>query len=427
MGCPMFEKKVQIQRPTEYPFEELYRPWSWILSSFTNIIIFACLVLLCYALYRRSRSERKTLGKTFFRQVKAEAAIEGGSRVKVLVTGGCGNFGQCLIENLVKDGGYEIHSLDLYIPDEDSRLPGVSSFISADVTDPEAIRLALKETGAEAVFHVAGLIPRVGIKDSTFYHVNKTGTQNLIDACKKLGVARFVFTSTCDVLMSKEKNEILNNVDETWPIPKHSLNAYCGSKKEAEEIVIRANGYEGLVTCSLRCAVVAHYNSLMFHAMLQSRGAYINNGTNKLSLVDADLCSQAHILAEKKLREGKSSVAAGQAYNLAGDSYTTKEIMEYSPDGSDITIWGHPQPISIPKWLISILAIINMFVYFVSGYAPFNAGLDLNAVEFLSHSYTFNSSKAKRELGWGQHPSWQEVVEKIVEEFEEEQETKKKK
>ena len=40
MGCPMFERKEETQRPLEYPFESLYRPWSWVLSIFNNVAIF---------------------------------------------------------------------------------------------------------------------------------------------------------------------------------------------------------------------------------------------------------------------------------------------------------------------------------------------------------------------------------------------------
>ena len=424
----MFEKKAQIVRPKQYPFEDLYRPWSWLLSSFGNIFILLFLLILCYALFRRSRSKRRTIGKTPYRSVKGRSnETTGVDKVKVLVTGGGGSFGQRLIENLVEDGGYEVHCLDLFIPDEDLRSPGVTSFISVDLTDQQALEIALKEIEVTAVFHVAALIPKVGVQDSDLYRVNKNGTQSLLDICKKLNVRRFIYTSTCDVLMSKDNNEVLNDVDETWPPPRKSLNAYCGSKKEAEEMVIKSNGEKGMVTCSLRCAILGHSKSQMFREMLLNRGAYISSGSNKLSLVDSDLCSKAHILAEKKLREGLESTVAGEVYHLAGDSYTVKEIMEYSPDGSDITVWGHPQPISIPKWLINLLALVNMTAYYISGYTPFSAGLDLNAVEFLSHSYTFNSSKAKRDLGWGEHPSWKEVVAKIVDEYEEELETKKNK
>lgn len=421
----MFEKKVQIEPPKTYPFEQLYRPWSWALSSFANVSLLLFLLLLCYAVFRRSNSARRKIGKVSYRRVIIP--LEGKSnagKVKVLVTGGCGCLGRRLITTLVEDGGYEVHSLDLFIPVEEDRSRGVASFISVDVADQQALEIALNQVNFEAVFHCAGLLPKVGVKTADFYHVNTTGTQILLEICSNRSISRFVYTSSCDVLLSSKKQEVLNNVDETWPVPETSLNAYCGSKKEAEELVLKKNGHNGMVTCSLRCAIIADSKSLMFRELLLNRGAFIGKGMNMHSLVDVDICARAHILAEKKLRDGIESSVAGQVYHLAGDSYSVREMMEYSPDSSDITIWGHPTPISIPKWLSIILAIFNMSSYSVTGYTPFSS-LDLNAVEFLSHSYTFNSNKAKQQLGVEFHLSWKEVVQKIVDEYEEEIEAKK--
>ena len=424
MGCPMFEKKFQIAPPKSYPFETLYRPWSWIISSSANLSVFLLLLFLCYALFKRSRSARRAIGKAQYRSVTVEATKDT-DKVKVLVTGGCGCFGQRLIHNLVETGNYEIHCLDLFIPDDDARPAGVSSFIAVDLSVREALEIALKQVQVDVVFHVAALLPKVGVTNADLYRVNRNGTQNLIDFCKLMNVRRFIFTSTCDVLLSNDKNETLDNVTESHPLPSKSLNGYCGSKKDAEKIVIDSNGQNGMTTCSLRCAVVAHPRSLMFRELLLNRGAFIGNGLNKLSLVDADLCAMAHVSAEKKLRDGEA--IAGQVYNIAGDSFSVKELMEYSCDDSNITIWGHPKPLSIPKWFAKVLAVINMSVYYAIGYTPLSSGLDLNAVEFMSHSYTFDSSKAKRELVWEGHPSWKEVVEKIVDQYEEELETKKRK
>lgn len=431
MGCPMFEKKVQIQTPTEYPFIEQYRPLSWIVSSSANIAIFLILMLICYALYKRSKNQRKGLGKTPFRMVKGdqkEGITEGDRLVKALVTGGCGCLGKRLIQALVKDGGYEIHCLDLFIPEEESRPSGVTSFVSVDIGDRESLELAMDQLGElDVIFHVAGLIPKVHTRDSDLYQVNKSGTQYLLDICKANKVKRFIYTSTADVLLSNNKKDVLDEVTESWPVPKVSLNAYCASKKEAEEIVIKSNGHNGIVTCSLRCASLGHPDSSVFRELFHIRGMYIGNGMNKHSAVDIDQCALAHVLAEKKLREGAESPVAGAIYHLSGDSFTYKELMEYSPDDSGVTIWGQPRPLSIPKWVFTVLAFINVATYQLTGYAPVSASVDMSSVHFLSLSYSFNGKKAMKELGWPEQPSWKETVEKIVNEYEERLENKKSK
>jgi sterol-4alpha-carboxylate 3-dehydrogenase (decarboxylating) len=50
-------------------------------------------------------------------------------------------------------------------------------------------------------------------------------------------------------------------VDETYPYPKKPVNAYNGSKAEGEQVVIAANGKGGLLTVSLRPAIVYGYVS----------------------------------------------------------------------------------------------------------------------------------------------------------------------
>ena len=427
MGCPMFERKAVIQRPVEYPFEELYRPWSWALSSISNLIIFALLILLCYALIKRYFNNKKEIGKLSYRRVINENVSDvTESKVRVLVTGGCGSLGKRLVQNLIKDGGYDIHSLDLFIPDEEDRISGISSYISANITNPEDVLLALRQTKVEAVFHVAGLISKVGTKDSDLYHVNQTGTEIIVNVCKEVGVARLIYTSTCDVLMSGDRNEILDNIDEMYPLPKESLNAYCGSKKGGEKIVLKANS-DGFNTCSLRCSIIGSPSSVMFEALLHNRGAYVGDGTNKLSFVDVDMCAQAHIQAEKKLRDGMTSIAAGQVYHIAGDSCTIKDIMSYTLNGSIDTIWGFPPPFSISRWIATFIAVLNVMCYQVAGYAPFHSGLDLSAVDFATRSYSFNADKAHRELDWPTQPTWQDIVQKIVREYHEQVEAKKTK
>ena len=345
------------------------------------------------------------------------------SRVSVLVTGGCGALGKQLLRNLVEDGGYTVHCLDVRIPDEADRIPGVSSFISADITMVEDVNLAIKETTPEAVFHVAALIPRVDTSDSDIHQVNHRGTEFIVNACKRMGVSRLVYTSSYSVIFSCQKYEKLHDVTEAYSLPQQSPNAYCESKKKGEQAVLNANGSD-MVTCALRSAAIIGLDSCLWKTLIQGRTDYIGDGHMRLPLVDVNFLAQAHLLAEKKLRAEPSSIIAGKAYNIAGDSPSFKELNSYSPDPNSVkTIYGYDKPKSIPKGLVVALSWLNKGVYHLTG-SVFIQGLYPSSLDFLLTSVVINSEKSRKELGLGEYPSWQETVERLVQQHKEKQQQK---
>ena len=410
----MFERKQETQRPLEYPFESLYRPWSWVLSCFNNIAIFAVLFLLVYALFRRARSRGKR--KTMYRKVVVNQEEEGSGKVRALVTGGSGCLGGELVRCLIQDGGYTVYSMDLTIPDKSKRHPAVAAYLQLNILDTEELEIALRDVAPEVVFHVAGLIPKLGIKDSALYAVNETGTVNIINACKLVEVKRLLYTSTTDVVMSRDPGQVLDHADETTPYPSVPLDAYTGSKMNAEKAVVKAND-ESLLTCCLRPSPVAAVDAVMCHPLLTEEAGYIDDGTNEMTIVPIGACARGHILAEKKLRKGVSSIAAGRVYNLCGDDvFKTRDFMSYSLEkDSDKTIWGHPKPRSYPKWLITVVAAVNQSLYYLTGLS-FSPYLTLANIGFITRSYNFSNSRAHEELGWETLPGWRKIVEDLVQE-----------
>ena len=413
----MFEKKVALKPPTEYPFQSLYRPWSWILSSFSNVAILALLFILAVALYRRRKAKERKEKFTYRKVViNKESKEVKGSHVSVLVIGGCGNLGQYLNRGLVEDGGYIVHSLDLYIPSEDAMVPGVSSYIRADICSPEDLSIALKETRVETVFHTAGLIPSVKTRNTDLFRVNSDGTRNVINACKTAGIKRLIYTSTCDVVLSQDKNQVVDMADETYPYAKDPLNAYAASKAEGEMIVLGANSV-AMATCVIRPSIIASPYSALCYGLLTSRGGYIGDGTAQQCIVEAGACANGHILAEKGLRERKEEIG-GEIFQLGGVAYQWEKLSNFGLDESGYTAWGHPKRSSYPKWLVKLVVLFNVLLYNLTDYCPINQYLDVESVEFISRSYTFSSEKAKRVLGWPEHPPWEEVVLGVIDEFE---------
>lgn len=424
----MFERKEELVRPIEYPYEHLYRPWSWALSSFSNIFIFLSLLILLIVCLRRRRSSKHK--KVHYRKltVRDVSKEDSSGKVCTLVTGGNGCLGKALIKALVEDGSYLVYSTDLTIPSEDRQHPGVCGYLQMNLLDTEELAIAMRDIRPQVVFHMAGLMPRVDISDSDLYQVNEMGTRNIIEACKCNGVSRLLYTSTADVLMSSDPNQVLDEVDESTPLPDSPLNAYTGSKMNAEKAVIAANGEGQLLTCALRPHAVIGADSYMGSFFLSSRAVFIGSGKNKMNFVPVGACVRGHILAEKKLRAGPNSIAAGRTYHLCSDdSFEIREMLGYSPDkDSDITIWGFPPPRSYPRWLVMCAAVFNKVLYQLLG-TSISSSLTVTNIDFLTRNYTYSNTRAHKELGWEKLPSWQEIVEDVVEEFEKMEESRKNK
>ena len=114
--------------------------------------------------------------------------------IRVLVTGGTGFIGQHLVSALAARGR-QVRVLDLRPPTVAE--PQVE-YIAGSVLDSGLVDGALYDV--EEVYHLAGLpgmwIPR---KDD-FYAVNCHGTEVVIAAARKRGVAHFLHCSTESIL-----------------------------------------------------------------------------------------------------------------------------------------------------------------------------------------------------------------------------------
>ena len=423
MVCPMLNRRPPPERPVDYPYESLYRPWSWVLASFSNLFLFAILGAMVFVFYKRWKAG-KGKNTVSYRKVevkKRDTEIEG--KVNVVVTGGNGYVGRRIVKYLLQDGGYEVHSLDLWIPDEKDRNLEVCSYIQADVTNLDDLNIALREaSGVEAVFHVAGIVPhRVGFSSADYHRINTTGTENVIKACHECGAKRLIFTSIVTVVLSKDPTQVVDGADESYPYPDNPLNAFVASKGAAEKLVRAANGKNGLLTCVLRPGVLygGSGNPLM-RALANGGGAYPTRDY-VFGLAPIEATARAHILAEKKLHtEGKESIAAGKAYNLClEEKISERTLQEYAAN-----VTGNPPPQSLPAWLFTLHGYVNDIVFALTRMAPFGPTITAMSMQFMVNN-TFSSARAHKELGWEEFPPWQDVVKQLIEDCREEQEAKK--
>ena len=415
MVCPVIDKNPQAAAVYDYLCEAIYRPWSWLLSSSTNLLLFSALVGLAWMLYKRRKAHGRRHPVTY-RSVEVNKSLlesEEPGKVNALVTGGSGMLGKEIVRRLIQDGGYKVHSLDLFIPEEEKRDSEVCFYIQADITNFDDLLMAAK--GMDVVFHTAAILPTVmGAKDSDFDVVNVKGTENVIAACKECKVKRLVYTSSIDVVVSKGQQGV-ENADEDYPFPKHPLNAYVGTKQDAEKAILSANSDSGLATCAVRPGGILEF--IIRHKI--ERPVFIGKTRRILPVVSSADVAVVEIQIDKLLSE-KSKVAEGKVFILAtniGEGELVEAVVNELNDCQRIE--------TISFVLLSLLTYINVTIHYLTGVAPlspFMTTMVLDFVKLKSHPGV-SSARAERELGWKPTP-WKELVKKLVKEFKETKKTK---
>jgi nucleoside-diphosphate-sugar epimerase len=171
-------------------------------------------------------------------------------RPSTLVIGGAGNLGRRIIACLLERGASCVGSFDLVAYAGD----GADRVVSAcgDITDADALARAM--VGVKTVYHTASIIDIRPVPSLRMHHVNVTGTECVIEACKAAGVGALLYTSSLEVVSGCNEKGVtrkLDGVDESVPVPaKHHL-PYANTKAYAERLVLAADSTD-LRTCSIR-------------------------------------------------------------------------------------------------------------------------------------------------------------------------------
>lgn len=171
--------------------------------------------------------------------------------MKVLITGGCGFIGTNLIKYL--DGkGYSLRVIDNLSAGNKQYLETLSlnetpELITEDIRNKEAVNKAV--AGIDAVVHLAAHTSVVESLENPgeAWDINVNGTLNLLEACRRKGVARFIFASSNAVLGEQPPP------NDELKIPQ-PLSPYGASKLAGEALCSTYYHSFGLKTVSLRFA-----------------------------------------------------------------------------------------------------------------------------------------------------------------------------
>ena len=257
--------------------------------------------------------------------------------MKVAVTGGTGFLGRYIVDRLVADG----HRCRCWHRASSDRggFPGtgVIEWVEGDLADPASMPRLVE--GCEAMVHGALHRPGAGFRGGEgdpvrFAELNVIGTLRLIEHCRKAGVGRFVFISTCavhEVILEDRK------LDEAHPL--YPLSHY-GAHKAAIEKFIHSYGLgSGYDICSLRptgiygLATPARDSKWYDLVRAVARGEPVRSSRGGKEVHAADVAKAVALLLT-------ADGVAGQAYNCYDRYVADQEVARIAREmtGSDSVI-----------------------------------------------------------------------------------------
>ncbi len=159
----------------------------------------------------------------------------------VLVTGGAGFIGSNYIEDLLKNSNTKVVSIDnlsLDIKNADKKINMKSfvdnknfTFVQGDIKDKVLVDEVFAKYKPEAVIHFAAKADARYAVDHPYEYIdtNITGTLNLLEASKNIGVKKFIFISSSSVYGNKNKVPFEESMQSDY-----SISPYGASKKAGE-------------------------------------------------------------------------------------------------------------------------------------------------------------------------------------------------
>lgn len=298
---------------------------------------------------------------------------------RALVTGATGFLGRALCRAL-KSRGMFVRGAARH-----SSTGPWDEFVCFDLRHPE-LPLTLTR-GVDTIFHLAARVHVLEEQDDDdYFRVNVEGTRRLLDAAECSGVARIVLFSSVKAL--GDGGEALVGDDSAAP----PNTAYGRSKREAERLVLEG-GTGRLHTAVLRPSLVygpGWQGNLrrMFQAVRAGRFPPLPEMGNRRSMVHSEDVAAAAILAASR------PLACGRTYILAdGEAYSTRRVYE-----AMCHALGRPVPSwQVPARVLHMGAELGDFLRrHGAGSFPFDSA----ALHRLIGSAWYDSTRARRELGW---------------------------
>lgn len=302
--------------------------------------------------------------------------------MKVLVTGGSGFIGSHVVDKL-REKGVQVRIFDMIMPTFRQDV----EFFRGSLLDLESLRMAMNSV--DAIFHLAAVADVKEVYEDPYYaeSINVRGTINVLEAARRHRVNRVIYGSTTWVY----SDTLLEYVNEDTPLlaPSH---LYTATKITSEYYCQAYAKLYGLEFTILRYGIPygprardgAVVPIFVKKALSGEPLTIAGDGSQYRNFVYVEDLAEGNVLALR-------AVAKNKIYNLDGsEKVTIKQIAETIKK-----ILGDVKIQSVPE----------------------RPG-DFKGKEV-------SSERAKRDLGWEPHTSFEEGVRRYIQWYKEREERKK--
>jgi dihydroflavonol-4-reductase len=310
--------------------------------------------------------------------------------VRALVTGATGFVGSAVARRLLRDGH---HVRVLARAGSDRRnLQGLDvEVVEGDLTKPSTLLPACDS--CDALFHVAADYRLWAPDPSELYRANVDGTRAILEAARRVGVPRIVYTSSVATLGIPKDG---TPGSEITPVSVDDMIGHYKRSKFLAEEEARKFAAEGLPIVIVNPSTpIGPYDikptptgRVVRDAMAGKVPAYVDTGLN---IVHVDDVAEGHWLAFER-------GVVGERYVLGGFDMSLREVLTEIAD----IVGRSPPKIRLPHAVVMPIAYVSEAWARLTGMNPIAT---VEEVRMSKKRMFFSSAKAERELGYSARPA----------------------
>lgn len=266
---------------------------------------------------------------------------------RALVTGASGQIGSELVPLLRERYGSDQVIATAFPPESARNLPWHADVL--DVVDLPALTRTLKDSAADTVYHLGGILSANGESDPELaWRVNVQGLKNVLDAARTVGISRVFWPSSIavfgpDAPRLRAPQGAALNPTTMYGVTKVTGELLCNYYFLKYGLDTRCLRYPGIVSSeTLPGGGTTDYAVGMFYAAL--RGETYTCFVSKDTVLPMMYMSDALRAAVQLMEADPESVSKHAGYNLSAVSFSAGELeneirkrvlgfrVTYSPD-----------------------------------------------------------------------------------------------